>query len=214
MPTAIVYTKSGGGKTVNTSRVEGKTFLIDSDNSSVVLQNFDRKNVAIKRITSIVDFFAEFDGAAGSGLYQNIIVDNVTDIIDRWLLELGERGKNGGNPGIQDYQTVYNGIKRLVRKASDCGVNVILNFWQDTYIFTNGDGSQASMLSPKMPQKILENICGLCNIVAHIEVFEKEGQDKTWYYNMNGTNNLYAKDQLFCRKTCMPEDIFNGKGKK
>jgi len=213
MATAIIYTKSGGGKTVNTSRVEGKTRLIDSDNSSVVLQNFDRANVSIVRITSIADFMVEFEASASSGEFQNIIVDNVTDVIDRWLLELGERGKNGGNPGIQDYQTVYNGIKRLVRKASDCGVNVILNFWQDTYIFTNGDGAQTSMLSPKMPQKILENICGLCNIVAHIEVFEKDDK-KTWFYNMNGTNNLYAKDQLFCRKTCMPEDIFNGKGKK
>jgi phage nucleotide-binding protein len=213
MATAIIYTKSGGGKTVNASRVEGKTLLIDSDTSSVVLQNFDRSNVTVKKILSIANFMAEFETSAGSGEYQNIIVDNVTDIIDRWLLELGAIGKNGGNPGIQDYQTVYNGIKRLVRKAADCGVNVILNFWQDTYIVTNGDGPQTSMLSPKMPQKILENICGLCNIVAHIEVYEKDA-DKTWYYNMVGSNNLYAKDQLFCRKTCMPEDIFNGKGKK
>lgn len=213
MPTAIVYTKSGGGKTVNTSRVEGTTRLIDSDNSSVVLQNFDRPNVSVVKISSIASFMTEFETSAASGEFQNIIVDNVTDIIDRWLLELGAAGKNGGNPGIQDYQTVYNGVKRLVRRASDCGVNVILNFWQDTYFFTNGDGSQTSMLSPKMPQKLLENICGLCNIVAHIEVYEKD-EKKTWFYNMNGTNNLYAKDQLFCRKTCMPEDIFNGKGKK
>jgi len=213
MPTAIVYTKSGGGKTVNTSRVEGTTRLIDSDNSSVVLQNFDRPGVSIKKISSISDFMTEFETSAASGEFQNIIVDNVTDIIDRWLLELGAAGKNGGNPGIQDYQTVYNGVKRLVRRASDCGINVILNFWQDTYVFTNGDGSQTSMLSPKMPQKLLENICGLCNIVAHIEIHEKD-EKKTWFYNMNGTNNLYAKDQLYCRKTCMPEDIFNGKGKK
>lgn len=213
MATAIVYTKSGGGKTVNTSRVEGKTRLIDSDNSSVVLKNFERPNVSVIKIASIADFMAEFEASAGSGEFENIIVDNVTDVIDRWLLELGAAGKNGGNPGIQDYQTVYNGIKRLVRRASDCSVNVILNFWQDTYVVTNGDGSQTSMLSPKMPQKLLENICGLCNIVAHIEVFEKD-EKKTWFYNMNGTNNLYAKDQLYCRKTCMPEDIFNGKGKK
>jgi hypothetical protein len=69
------------------------------------------------------------------------------------------------------------------------------------------------MLSPKMPLKILENICGLANIVARIETFEKEGKT-TWFYRLVGTPTVYAKDQLFCRKTCMPEDIFNGKGKK
>ena len=213
MATAIVYTKSGGGKTVNTTRVEGKTFLIDSDASSVVLKNFERPNVEVRKITSITDFMAAFEEAAQSKKYQNVIVDNVTDLIDRWLLELGEKGKNYGNPEVRDYQTVYNGIKRLVRKAADCGVNVILNFWQDTYVVTNGDGTQTSMLSPKMPQKILENVCGLCNVVAHIEVFESEDK-KVWFYNLTGSNNLYAKDQLFCRKTCMPEDIFNGKGKQ
>ena len=73
------------------------------------------------------------------------------------------------------------------------------------------------MISPKMPQKILENICGLANIVARIETaeIEKEGKkQQIWFYRLQGTDNIYAKDQLFCRKTCKPSDIFNGQGVK
>ena len=74
------------------------------------------------------------------------------------------------------------------------------------------------MISPKMPQKILENICGLANIVAHIETADKnakgESVEKYWYYRLEGTNNIYAKDQLFCRKSCMPEQLFAGEVKK
>jgi len=213
MAISIIYAQSGGGKTVNSTRVEGTSYLIDSDNSSIVLQNFARPNTKTYKIRDIADFVQEFERAATEKVAETIIVDNMTDILDRWLLELGERGKNGGNPGIQDYQTVYNAIKRIVRKAALAEVNVIFNFWQDTHVVTQPDGSQISMINPKIPQKILENICGLCNIVAHIEVFQTK-DEKQWFYRLEGTNNLYAKDQLFCRKTCLPEDVFNGKGKK
>lgn len=204
---AIVYCKSGGGKTVNSTRVKGRTLLMDSDNSSVVLQNFKRPGVVVHKILSIADFISVFDSESASGKYDNLIIDNCTDIIDRWLLELGERGKNSGNPCMQDYQTVYNGIKRLIRSASIKNVNVIFNFWQDTYVVNQPDGTQVSIMSPKMPQKILENICGLANIVAHIETALKDGETH-WFYRTEGTNNMYAKDQLYNRKSCMPETLF------
>lgn len=204
---AIIYCKSGGGKTVNSSRVKGKTLLMDSDNSSVVLNNFDRPNITIHKIQSIADFISVFEFESASGKYQNVIIDNCTDLIDRWLLELGERGKNQGNPAMLDYATVYNGIKRIIRSATIKSVNVIFNFWQDTFIVTNPDGTQISVISPKMPQKILENICGLANIVAHIETVT-QGEKTLWYYRLEGANNLYAKDQIFNRKSCVPENIF------
>lgn len=212
MAVAIIYTKSGGGKTVNSTRVPGTKLLLDSDNSSVVLNNFPRPGLEVHKIQSVSDFFQAFEAAATAGKHETIIVDNGTDLIDRWLLELGERGKNGGNPAIQDYQTVYNGFKRLMRQATLTGHNVILNFWQDTFAITQPDGTQISMVSPKMPQKILENICGLANIVAHIETADKNAKgepvEKYWFYRLEGTNNIYAKDQLFCRKSCMPEELF------
>lgn len=218
MAVAIIYTKSGGGKTVNSTRVPGTKLLLDSDNSSVVLKNFQRPGLEVHKIQSVSDFFQAFEAAVNAKKHETLILDNGTDLIDRWLLELGERGKNGGNPAIQDYQTVYNGFKRLMRTATLAGCNVILNFWQDTFAITQPDGSQISMVSPKMPQKILENICGLANIVAHIETADKNAKgepvDKYWFYRLEGTNNIYAKDQLFCRKSCMPEELFGKVEKK
>ena len=227
MAVAIVYGKSGSGKTINSTRILGENLLMDSDNSSVVLNNFKRPNTTIHKLTRILQdaenkqdtayFIAEFDAAVASKKYKTIILDNVTDIIDRWLLELGERGKNYGNPSQQDYQTAYNGIKRLTRTATLAGCDIIMNFWQDTFAITQSDGTQISMVSPKMPQKILENICGLANIVAHVETADKNSKgepvEKYWYYRLEGNNNVYAKDQLFCRKACMPEQLFNKEAK-
>ena len=218
MAVAIIYAKSGGGKTINSTRVPGTKLLLDSDNSSVVLHNFQRPGLEVHKIQSVKDFFQTFEAAVNANKYETLILDNGTDLIDRWLLELGENGKNRGNPAIQDYQTVYNGFKRLMREATLAGCNVVLNFWQDTFAITQPDGTQVSMISPKMPQKILENICGLANIVAHIEIADKNAKGETvekyWYYRLEGANNIYAKDQLFCRKSCMPEQLFAGEVKK
>ncbi|MCK9477968.1 MAG: AAA family ATPase [Firmicutes bacterium] len=223
MAVALIYGKSGAGKTVNSTLTEGKNLLMDSDNSSVVLKNFERPNTEIIKIPKILQqqdnpadndyFIKQFETTANSKKHENIIIDNLTDIIDRWLLELGEVGKNRGVASQMDYQVVYYGIKRLVRAATLVDVNVIFNAWQDTYAITKADGTQISMVSPKLPQKILENICGLANIVAKIETVEVEGK-QIWFYRLQGSETVYAKDQLYCRKTCKPEDIFNGKGVK
>lgn len=227
MGVAIVYGKSGSGKTCNSSLAEGKNYLMDSDNSSVVLNNFERPNTTILKIPKILQekdnpndeqyFIKLFEDAATSKKFDNIIVDNLTDIIDRWLIELGDRGNNRGVASQMDYQVVYYGIKRLIRAATLVDVNVIFNCWQDTFAITQSDGTQISMASPKVPQKILENICGLANVVAKIEtamVGEKGKEQQVWFYRLQGTDNIYAKDQLFCRKTCKPSDLFNGLGVK
>ena len=62
----------------------------------------------------------------------------------------------------------------------------------------------------KVPEKIMDNFLGLCNIVAYIQTAEKDGT-KHWYYHLEGSPILYAKDQILCRKNCWPEDIFSGK---
>jgi len=60
-----------------------------------------------------------------------------------------------------------------------------------------------------LPNKILDNFLGLTQIVAYINTAEKDGK-KAWYYVLEGRPTMYAKDQLYCRKSCMPEDIFSG----
>ena len=52
---ALIYCQSGGGKTVNSTRVatgkRGRNILLCSDNSSIVLKNFDRPNLDVEPIT-------------------------------------------------------------------------------------------------------------------------------------------------------------------
>ncbi len=215
MANALVYCPSGGGKTVNSTRVAvgklGRNLLLCSDNSSVVLRNFDRPNLDVINLKDIENFTTEFDKSINDEKHDNIIVDNLSDLFDMWILELDASGKF--KDMRQAYQTVYQALKRLVRKAGQVNKNVIFTAWHDDREVTLSNGEKVARIAPKLQPKILDNICGLCNIVAYINTAEKDGK-KQWYYILEGTPQLYAKDQLFCRKSCLPEDLFNGKGVK
>jgi phage nucleotide-binding protein len=142
-----------------------------------------------------------------SKLYDNIIVDNVSDIFDLAILEYDENGKI--KDMRQAYMLVYQELKRLARKAAQIDCDVIFTAWTDLQEIMLPDGTKTTRTQPKLPNKILDNFLGLTQIVAYVNTAEKDGK-KAWYYVLEGKPTMYAKDQLHCRKSCMPEDIFSG----
>jgi hypothetical protein len=46
------------------------------------------------------------------------------------------------------------------------------------------------------------------NVVAYINTATDKDGNKRWYYVTEGKPTLIAKDQIGCRKSCMPQDIF------
>lgn len=210
MANALIYTQSGGGKTVNSTLVSapkrGKNLLICTDNSSIVLQNFDRPNLTTQNVSSVKDFVDTYRAGYESKQYDNIILDNLSDLIDMWLLELDDSGKF--RDFRQAYQLVYQSLKRLSRESTTLDCNTIFTAWSDNVEITLPTGEVATRLQPKIPAKILDNVCGLMNVVAYINTAVDKDGIKRWYYVTEGKPTLMAKDQIACRKSCMPEDIF------
>lgn len=208
---ALIYGPSGAGKTVNASLVSapsrGKNLLVCTDNSSVVLRNFERPNLTIANVSNVDGFVNAYQKGYQSKEYDNIILDNVSDLIDMWLLELDDSGKF--KDFRQAYQLVYQSLKRLSRESTALDCNTIFTAWQDVAELTQPNGERITRIQPKIPAKILDNFCGLMNVVALVSSAVKDGE-RRWYYVMEGSTALLAKDQVACRKSCMPEDIFLG----
>lgn len=210
MANALIYTQSGGGKTVNSTLVSapkrGKNLLICTDNSSIVLQNFERPNLEIFNVSNVKEFVDAYRTGYESKKYDNIIPDNLSDLIDMWLLELDDSGKF--RDFRQAYQLVYQSLKRLSRESTTLDCNTIFTAWSDNVEITLPNGEIATRLQPKIPAKILDNVCGLMNVVAYINTAVDSDGNKRWYYVTEGKPTLMAKDQIACRKSCLPEDIF------
>jgi len=210
MANALIYCQSGGGKTCNSTLVaapkRGKNLLICSDNSSIVLQNFERPNLVVKNVSTVKDFVDSYQEGYTSKKYDNIILDNLSDLIDMWLLELDASGKF--KDFRQAYQLVYQSLKRLSRESTMLDCNTIFTAWSDNFDVTLPTGEVVTRLQPKVPAKILDNICGLMNVVAYINTATDKDGNKRWYYVTEGKPTLMAKDQIACRKSCMPENLF------
>lgn len=211
MATAIIYGPPGSGKTVNSTLVPGKTLLLSSDNSAIVLNNFKRENLTIKEVATFKDYLEMFDAATESKQYDTIITDCLTDLIDGFIVECRE--SKAFNDIRQAYMLVYTKVKALVRRAAHCGTDCIFTCWEDVEEITTPSGEIKNRMSPMIPPKIKQQVCGLCNVIAYITTANDNDGNKRWFYVTEARDTLMAKDQVMCRKSILPEDIFSG-GKK
>lgn len=215
MSVALIWGSPGSGKTVAaTAPKNEKILLLCSDNSAVVLQMFDRKNVVVERVEHWIDpgdgenyFTKQFEAALQSGKYTLIVVDNLTDIKELALLEIEEQGK------IKDirqvYQAVYMAIKRLTRLAANAKCHVTFTAWDDTEEITKMDGTLALRQYPNLPKKILPQVLGLCNVVGQMTKAPNKAGEMKWFLITEDSETRYGcKDQLYGRKSLMPETMF------
>lgn len=215
MAVAMIWGSPGSGKTVAaTAPKKEKIKLLCSDNSSVVLKMFERKNVEIERVEHWLDpgdgknyFSKQFETALESGKYSLIVVDNLTDIKEMALLEIDEEGK------IKDirqvYQAVYMAIKRLTRMAANAKCHVTFTAWDDSEEITKADGTLALRQFPNLPKKILPQVLGLCNIVGQMAKAKDKSNTMRWYLITEDSETRYGcKDQLYGRKSVMAEKLF------
>ena len=202
---ACVYGPPGAGKTINSTRIPGKNLLLSSDNSALVLRNFDRPNLTITRIETFKDFENAFTEATKTKQYDTIIVDCLTDILDAHIVDVRMKGFSGDIR--QHYLDMYTRVKHLVRKAANCETNVVFNCWEDMFEKSLPSGEIVNYIAPAIPAKIRNNVCGLCNFVAYVSSAVKDGT-RQWYFVLEGNDSLMAKDQIFMRKACVPENLF------
>ena len=221
--TCLAYCAPGVGKStflgIIGEQSEGNTLILDIDRTFVptmakneVVHDFSRIDVwEVDNIHTWSDWEEKLKQLKqmkdnGALDFENICVDNISELERCILSDLGSQGKNKGVPAQADYQYMQFKLVNSLRFLKSLGVNVYLTAWEVTENFQNPDGSYYSRLYPKMSIKIVDNICGLCDVVGKIRV-NKEGQRGI---QMEATQNVYAKNQRDSRKVCAVEDFLKG----
>lgn len=221
--TALLYCKPGVGKSTAIGLIaeasEGNTLVLDvdrtitrtlakgevvKDTSKVFVNPIDNVNTfdawtnALKEITPA--WLAEHN-------IKTVAVDNISELERCILSDLGAKGKNKGVPAMADYQYMQFKLVNSLRYMKSWGVNVIWTAWEDVVAFTHPDGTQYSRIMPKISTKIVDNICGLCDVVGWIGI-NKDGEHGIL---LSATQNIYAKNQIDSRQGCKVEEFITKK---
>ena len=218
--TALLYCPPGVGKSTAIGLIaeasEGNTLVLDvdrtiertiakhevvKDSSRVFVQKIDNINT-FEDWTRVITELGDMK-RAGKLNFQNIAVDNISELERCILSDLGSKGKNKGVPAMADYQYMQFKLVNSLRYMKSLGVNIIWTAWEVAEDFTHPDGTRYSRLYPKMSAKIVDNICGLCDVVGKIMI----NKDKEHIVLLEATQNIYAKNQIDSRKFCKVEDF-------
>ncbi len=207
--TYLIYGPPGIGKTTSIKFFPGKTLVLDVDRTTKVLKG--TLNIDIAKINNmdtwehweevILDLTRNFVGK-----YDNIVVDNISELERCLLSDLGSKGKNHGVPSIGNYQHMQFRLVNSLRYMKNLQSNIIMTAWEMTDLYTTSDGQQFNRTYPQLNLKILNNIAGLCDVVAKL-TFNDEGKRG---FVLAPTNSIFAKNQLDDRKGCLQEELILG----
>lgn len=218
--TALLYCPPGVGKSTAIGLIaqasKGKTLVLDVDRTiggtiakrEVVTDSSRMFVVKVDNINTFDDWtniLTELASLKKEGKldFENIAVDNISELERCILSDLGSKGKNKGVPAQADYQYMQFKLVNSLRYMKQLGVNIIWTAWEDVRQITSPDGTSYSQIVPKMSLKIVDNICGLCDVVGNIRI----SKDNEHMILLEATQNIYAKNQIDSRKFCKVEDF-------
>ncbi len=207
--TYLLYGNPGMGKTTSIKFFPGKTLVLDIDRTSHVLKGCGDIDICeISNINTwadwketVVQLEKEY-----KGIYDNIAVDNISELERCVLSALGKEGKNQGVPSQGDYQKMQFMMVNSLRYLKNLGGNIILTAWETTDQYTTPEGQQFNRAFPQLNGKVLNNVMGLCDVVARLMI-NKDGERG---FVLAPTNGVFAKNQLDERKGCLQTQLIIG----
>ena len=216
--TYMLYANPGIGKTYSLGFLPGKTLVIDVDGSSSTLAKHPNKaNIEVWKLDSS-DIWQEWldtvsDLITNKSTYENqfdnICVDNLSELFKAQLENLGKNGKNNGVPSQPDYQRADFMNLRSLRALNSMDCRIVLTAWETTDTYTEPSGQFFTRSMPEIRAKILNNFLGLCDVVGRLVIKKDKEGNETRGVILQPTENVYAKNRLDDRKGAKVEKFIN-----
>lgn len=205
--TYLIYGAPGMGKTSLVKFLPGKSLVLDMDRTTRVLKGHDNIDVALidnqntwKAWGDTIKELTSMDLSE----YDNLVLDNISELERCILGNLGRDGKNNRVPSMANYQQMQFYMIDSVRFLKTLGLNIIITAWETTDLWTTEDGQQFNRAYPQISQKILNNFMGLCDVVGRIQYNPKT---ENRGIILQPSDSVFAKNQLDTRKFCMQDEL-------
>lgn len=209
--TYLIYGSQGVGKTSSIKHLPGKTLVVDIDKSSRVLkgeENIDIVSIDTHNIwESWVETAAELiKNKELIAEYDNLVIDNISELFRSALANLGRVGKNNRVPAMSDYQRVDFVIIDSLRALKKLPIRLFFTAWEEKDTYEAENGQTFSQMSPEIRRTIKNNFLGLCDVVARLVVAKRDDEEVRGFI-LQPTNEVVAKNRLDDRSGCPVEEL-------
>ncbi len=112
--------------------------------------------------------------------WSNVVIDNLSELEQQLILSLTQRRKKE-SPEFREYGEASYKMKNWVHQFRDLvykNINVVFNAWESPIDIKNIDGQIVTRTFPMVGKKLAPQLCGLVDVVGHLEVYPKTG--KRW----------------------------------
>ena len=212
--TYLIYGQQGSGKTTALKHLPGKTLLLDIDRSSSVLIGEEDIDVLVIDTSNTWDDWISVVGELITGKidiseYDNIAVDNVTELFRSALEDLGKKGKatQDGVPGMADYQKIDFMLLRSLRGLNSLNKRIVFTAWETTDLWTHESGQSFNRSMPELRKTINNNFMGLCDVIAKVTSKIDSEEKVIRGFILQPSDSVMAKNRLDDRKGCLVSEL-------
>ena len=206
--TFLIYGAPGKGKTHTINYLPGKTLYISIDKSERPLKGNENIDIldfntheAWKEWGDLTKWLNEQDITK----YDNIVIDNISELFRSMLANLGRNGRNNRTPEMSHYQQVDFFTIDSFRFLQNLNKRLVFLAWETTAEHYTEGGQQFTRTMPDIRHTIRDNVAGLCQVVARLVINEETGNRG---FLLSPTNTVWAKNQLSQDKHCKQDELF------
>ncbi|WP_301049736.1 AAA family ATPase [Lactobacillus intestinalis] len=201
----LVYGVPGAGKTTLAGMLKGKTYLLSLDDSFHRIKAWQNKSIwAIdpeKPIEDLTEFVREFKPEE----YDNLVIDNVSNLQKLWFIEKARDSKTGLDNKIQHYGEFTNWLIRLISKLFSYNINIFVTAWEKQVKVTDPSGQEFEQYAPDLRDSARDYLMGNCDVVGRMIQSPKTGERGVI---LQGSIDTYAKNRLDNRTATKADDFF------
>lgn len=201
----LIYGAPGVGKTTTASTLPGETYLLSLDDSYHRVDAFRGKDIWSIDPDKPIEDLGEFVKNFNPKDYDNLIVDNLSNLQKLWFVEMAKQTQNGLDNKIQHYGEFTNYIIRFIAKIFSYDLNILLTAWENQSEVTNSSGQTFQQYGPDIRANARDYLMGNCDVVGRMIAKPKTGERG---FILLGDDGIYAKNRLDHRKGCKAEELF------
>lgn len=185
---AILYADAGIGKTTMATTLPGdETLIINVEAGLGAMLGKGHHIFYLKDDLSQLDELYKFIRTEKHH-WKYVVVDNITEL-SNWIVNVLYRGRSKDFPTLAEYGDASAKMREYVHLFRDLveqGITVIFNAWEMNLEIKNSGGEVVTKTCPMMFKKIASEICGLVDMVGHLECWDKTGDRWVRFHPLKG----------------------------